>query len=298
MSGPEPTTVAWSDGDVTVADRWTYGWADRKRPHLHPVATPAGHVLTRDAPDDHPWHHGLWFTIKYLDGDNFWEEMPPYGVLRHQGRPEAAAGPDGTVSVAGEVHWTRPDRQTVALVQQVSLTHVPLPEGSAPAAGETGAYAIDLDTTLEATAPVRLDRTEYTTWGGYGGLTVRGTAELVDTRLLLPDGSAHGRLVGTPGRWCDLSGTVITGGAAAPAGLALFDHPANRRHPVPFYATTYDGYGEGDWTNFANAAFLWSGPMDLDAGEQLRIRHRTLVHDGHWSAERLDAAWDRWVVEG
>ncbi len=46
------------------------------------------HVLTRDAPDDHPWHHGLWFTIKFVDEDNFWEEMAPYGVLRHDGPPE------------------------------------------------------------------------------------------------------------------------------------------------------------------------------------------------------------------
>ena len=53
-----------------------------------PGAHAGGAVLTRDAPEDHPWHHGLWFTIKFVDDDNFWEEMAPYGVLRHDGPPE------------------------------------------------------------------------------------------------------------------------------------------------------------------------------------------------------------------
>ena len=86
--GSLPASLGWTASDVTVADRWRYVWADRKRPFIHPVTTPAGHVLSREAPDDHPWHHGLWFTIKFVDGDNFWEEMAPYGVLRHQGEPE------------------------------------------------------------------------------------------------------------------------------------------------------------------------------------------------------------------
>ena len=31
--------------------RWTYRADHRKRPHVHPLATPSGAVLTRDAPD-------------------------------------------------------------------------------------------------------------------------------------------------------------------------------------------------------------------------------------------------------
>src|SRR5699024_5487896 len=55
------TSVEETDDGIVVADRWTYRWAASRRPHIHPVRTPAGHVLTRDAPDDHPWHHALWF---------------------------------------------------------------------------------------------------------------------------------------------------------------------------------------------------------------------------------------------
>ena len=53
---------------------WTYNRDHRKRPNVHPLKTPSGITLTRDAPEDHPWHHGLWFTIKFVNEENFWEE--------------------------------------------------------------------------------------------------------------------------------------------------------------------------------------------------------------------------------
>ena len=280
--GPE-TSVEEGDGQVTVGGRWTYHWGASRRPFLHPVATPAGHVLTRDAPDDHPWHHGLWFTIKFVDGDNFWEEMAPYGVLRHQGPPTVERITGGVVAVRGELHWIRPDRETVALVERRSLTHVPL---------GPDAYAIDLETTLVPAAACRLDRTPFTTWGGYGGLSLRGAGDWTDTRLLIDDGTTHDRVLGTETAWCDLTGTPPGADGAVQAGVAVLDHPGNRRHPVPFYASTRaDTYGDEGWSNFLNAAFLWHEGMDLAAGEELRVRHRVIVHDGDWPPDRLAAAW-------
>ncbi len=281
------SSLEWGDGTVVVADRVTYAWGDRRRPRIHPLVTPAGHVLSRDEPEDHPWHHGLWFTIKFVDEDNFWEEMAPYGVLRHRDRPTAETTDAGAIRITGTLDWIRPDRQTVALVEHRVLTYADL--GS-------DRYAVDLDTTLVPATAVRLDRTPFTTWGGYGGLTLRGAGDLVDTILTLSDGTTHQRLTGEAGHWCDLTGTASAGTAAAgPAGLALFDHPANRRFPTPFYASTFDQYGEGGWTNFFNAAFLWDGPMDLAAGEELRIRHRALVHDGILPVAELQAEWERWT---
>ncbi len=269
---------AAADGSVTVADRWTYAWAASRHPHLHPVRTPSGRVLTREAPDDHPWHHALWFTIKFVNGENFWEEYDAYGVLRHRAPPTVEPGADGRVTVRGTLDWVRPDRETVALVQELELTHVPL-------GGD--AYAIDLDTTLDPLTDVRLDRTPFTTWGGYGGLTFRGAEDLTDTRLLLDDGSVHDRVLGVPSRWLDVS--------RHDAGIALLDHPENVRHPVPFYGSTRaDTYGEG-WSNFVNAAFLWDDGMELGRDEVLRLRYRVVVHDGEWGHDRVDRAWRDWV---
>ena len=104
----------------------------------------------------------LWFTIKFVNEENFWEEYDAYGVLRHV---------DTTT-----VHWIRPDRETVVIVDERTLTHVELGDD---------AYAIDWDITLTPQVDVVLDRTEFTTWGGYGGLALRGRGDWTDTRLLL-----------------------------------------------------------------------------------------------------------------
>ncbi len=252
-----------------MPERWTYHRDHSRRPHVHPLRTPAGVTLTRDAPADHPWHHGLWFTIKYVNGENFWEEVDAYGVLRHVD--------DKTV------HWIRPDRRTVVMVDERTLTHVDLDD----------AYAIDWDITLTPRVDVVLDRTEFTTWGGYGGLALRGRADWTDTRLLLPDGTAHERLLGTTADWLDLSGTV----EGSEAGVLLLDHPHNPRHPVPWYASTKSAtYGHDGWSNFVNAAFLWDRALTWPAGRSLAFRFRIVAHDGIWDKDRCAKEWARFTT--
>jgi hypothetical protein len=252
-----------------VAELWTYRADHRRRPHVHPLRTPSGVTLTRDAPADHPWHHGLWFTIKYVNGENFWEEIDAYGVLRHV---------DETT-----VHWIRPDRETVVIVDERTLAHVPL---------DDDAYAIDWAIRLTPQVDVLLDRTEFTTWGGYSGLTLRGRGDWTDTRLLLADGTTHERLLGPPGDWLDISGTV----EGRPAGVLLLDHPDNPRHPVPWYASTRsDTYGDDGWSNFVNAALLWDEPLAWPADVPLALRFRIVVHDGRWDITRAAAEWTRWT---
>jgi hypothetical protein len=269
--------VEMTDHDLTVDGRWTYAWSASRRPFIHPLCTPSGLVLTREAPDDHPWHHGLWFTIKFVNGENFWEEYDEYGVLRHDGPPEVdhvvgvIAG--DAVVVDGTLRWVRPDRTTVVIDENRRFTHRRL-------GGD--AYAIDVEVVLTPRVDVVLDRTPFTTWGGYGGLTLRGNDAWTDTRLLLADGSAHQQIHGIRSRWCDLS--------SAEGGVTIVDHPDNPRFPTPWYGSTKaDTYGDG-WANFFNAAFLWNEPLSVEAGDVLELRHRVVVHDGEWDVDRIESA--------
>jgi hypothetical protein len=245
-----------------AAGRWAYVLDAAPKPYIHPLVTPGGTVLTRVSPADHPWHRGLWFTIKYLDGENFWEEEAPFGLQRQSG---------------DEVEWVRADG-TVAVRERRRLDEVPL---------DDEAWALDWSSNLEADADVVLDRTPFTTWGGYGGLSLRGAGDWTDTRLLLGDGTTARRVTGTPSRWCDLSGP---GG-----GVAVFDAPGNPRAPSPWYGSTRSAlYGE-EWSNFLNAAFLFHEPLTLVAGQPLHFRYRLVVHDGQWEADRVTAAYDAWT---
>jgi hypothetical protein len=153
------------------------------------------------------------------------------------------------------------------------------------------AYIIDWDTTIVPGRDVVLDRTPYTTWGGYGGLSFRGTRNWLVKRFLLPDGPIEGRPAGQRGAWCEMAGS-IDGGANLSAGLAMLDHPDNPRHPAPWYA---GGAGSG---NFLNAALLFHEPMTLAAGESLTLRYRVLVHDGVWDADRIRDEHAGWTAEG
>src|SRR4051794_6066930 len=185
-----PTTRSTTVG-CPMSDLWTYNADHRKRPNVHPLRTPSGRVLTRDAPEDHPWHHGLWFTIKLVNDENFWEEYDAYGVLRH-------------VSPT-TVHWIRPDRETVVIVDERTIEHVEL---------DDDAYAIDWTVTLTPNVDVVLDRTEFTTWGGYGGLAFRGRGGRAHNGPLLGGGPKHERGPRGPAGRGDPRG----GGGRAPAG--------------------------------------------------------------------------------
>ena len=46
--------------------------AESPRPYIHPLRTLAGEELTSFRPNDHPWHHGVSFTINQVAGRNFW----------------------------------------------------------------------------------------------------------------------------------------------------------------------------------------------------------------------------------
>lgn len=266
---------------------WRYAWGARRRPYVHPLCSPAGDVLTVDAPADHPWHHGLWFAIKFVNGENFWEEYGEYGVVRHDGPPEVGST-DDTAWLRGTLRWVRPDRTTMVLRERRTLAHVPI---------DDHAYAIDWTVELVPEVDVVLDRTPFTTWGGYGGLTLRGRPDWHDTRLLLPDGSERDRVLGDRAPWCDLAGPVGSHGRSA--GVLLLDHPSNPSHPTPWYASTRaDTYGDEGWSNFCNAALLWDGPLEVPAGEHLAIRHRAVVHDDVWSPARCGAEATRWLAPG
>lgn len=223
-------------------------------------------MLTRVSPPDHPWMRGLWFTIKYVDGINFWEEDPHhergFGTQRYSG--------------LDCVSWIAPDGRKV-LDEQRTLGHVDL---------SPTAYAIDWTTTLRSATgrDVVLDRTPYTTWGGYGGLTIRGAADWTDTRIVLADGSEHRRPEGVPARWATLENDEC--------GTTFLDHPDNPRHPVPWYgATRSPVYGEG-WSNYLNAAFLFHEPLTLAGHDRLRFRYRVVVHEGPWRTTDADGAWE------
>jgi hypothetical protein len=257
---------------------WRYVYGGKPKPFFHPLRTPAGYTLSLFEPHDHVWHRGLWFTIKFINGENFWEEREPYGTQVTPVPPTLTPAADGTVRIDQRLEWTRPEGAGIVFREERSIVHRPLADGS---------YALDWDVALTAQADLLLDRTPFTTWGGYGGLTFRGNRNWQKTRLLFADSSTSDRPTPVPSDWCDLSG-VFDGGVNAAGGVAIFDHPENVRHPSPWYGATGAGH-------YFNAAFLFNEPMNVAAGETLRLRYRALIHDGIPDADQLNAAYGEYT---
>ncbi|HEV8378205.1 MAG TPA: DUF6807 family protein, partial [Tepidisphaeraceae bacterium] len=69
---------------------WKYVYGGKPKPFFHPLSTPAGHCLSIFEPHDHPWHRGLWFTIKLINGENFWEENVEHGTQKTLAPPTVA----------------------------------------------------------------------------------------------------------------------------------------------------------------------------------------------------------------
>src|ERR1700761_8879226 len=76
------------------------------KPCLHPIVTPGGAVLSGFEMSDHVWHRGLWFTIKFINGTNFWEEQSPFGVQLSRSAPVCEMIEDGAVRVTHAIDWT------------------------------------------------------------------------------------------------------------------------------------------------------------------------------------------------
>ena len=94
---------------------WKYVYGGKPKPFFHPLCTPSGHVLTNFEPHDHVWHRGLWFTIKFINGENFWEEKPPFGTQRTLLPPTITHARHGHISVFSALDWTSPDDKTIVI---------------------------------------------------------------------------------------------------------------------------------------------------------------------------------------
>ncbi len=59
---------------------WQFHYAaDGDHVYFHPLRTTDGLLMTWDRPPDHLWHHGLWFSWKYINKVNYWEIDPKTG---------------------------------------------------------------------------------------------------------------------------------------------------------------------------------------------------------------------------
>ena len=263
--------------------------AKEGKPYFHPLRTVSGHDLTWLRPPDHPWHLGLWFSWKEINGVNYWETDPNTGLC--QGATEVT-----------DIKATRHDDFSATIVIQLSYH----PPGKPPVLAETRTltitppqpdrtYTIDWHAAFTAGAePVTLESTKPAAlggpaWGGYAGLTFRSVKTMTDRVVLDSNGWRNtAKLMGSgrTANWMDLSG-VVDEPTKATAGVAVLDHPASLRHPTPWYV-----YMDGTFGCIIPSP-LFATPLKLKPHEQFVLFYRVLIHDGPADPARLNAEFSR-----
>jgi hypothetical protein len=232
---------------------------------FHPLVTPKGHVLSGWMSSDHVWHRGLWFTIKLINDANFWEEEALYGIQQSLSEPKVELLSEDSAQITHALEWTAQATGVVFKEKRI-LTMT---------SDADGITYLTWNTTLHATQALILDRTPFTTWGGYSGMSIRTNREVHEVRFRVPGDQTCEALTGQTHDWVVLEGRM-DGGPDERVSMGIIDHPDNPRSPSPWYGKSNNGF------TFLNAAFLFHDPLHVGHGEELHFRYRIAYRDGTW----------------
>ena len=259
---------------------WTFHFAhDSAKPFFHPVSPPNGPVLTQNAPPDHPWHHGLWFSWKYINKVNYWEENRR--TKRAEGLTEwkdvkLRKTEDG-VEISLKLTYHPPNQSALLEESRSMKVYLPLAKEL---------YRIDWCSRFKVgDKPIVLDRTPLPGephgkfYGGYAGLSVRFTGAMKD--IVVTD--VNGNISLSSGRYRGRSPAMDYSGRinGQNAGIAILDHPSNPNAPTPWYVICTNRM------HYFSPAIICYGPMKLSAGAEFMLRYRIVVHNARWTPEKL-----------
>lgn len=248
------------------------------------AATASGRNLVVDAPHDHPWHHGLFFCQKLIDGINCWETERHESEGRLHGRQTVgewnAYPTDRGVAIEQDSEWHTTGGDRLLEDERRIEVHEPT----------EGSYVIDWRQTLIAVEETRY-LTSESLHGRYGGLCVRGSRELTGASIRLPDEADPDPNADSPGCWCDLSGPLDGAHRVDTnheGGITVMYHPdtdAESRH----WFTRSDPFA------LLTANPVWDDVIEVPADDRIEWRWGIRIHEGIPDREELSAVYESYT---
>lgn len=247
------------------------------KPFLYPIRTVSGTVLSRGWPieerpgdsKDHTWHRGIWYGHGDISGADFWRELGREKTSRLIPKSQRAV----KGGVALDLAMTPPSGVSIGSMRQEFRI-----------GDHGGVRTVDASITIHADAgrPLVFADTDD---GGFGFRLREEFREDRGARLRNSEGLTGTKNIwGKAAKWVDYAASID----GAPAGVAMFDHPSNLRHPTRWHAR---GYGLNAANPFALRAFTGDRAVDgkytLAAGERLTLRYRAVIYEGAPDIERL-----------
>lgn len=246
------------------------------KPCFHPLATLDGTPLTAYEPKDHPWHRGAWFSFKYINGVNYWEEDGKTQLSPGRTRVEAVTftpNEDFSAKLEFTLGYSPPGKPELIHEQRVLMVSAPDQDKN---------YRIDWQMSFTARQDVTLQRTplpgepEGKPYGGYAGLSVRMAPMLAAGTAINSGGQRGEQVHGQTANWISLS--------QPSGGISVFDHPGNPTFPTAFYYNAQ--------MPFFSPSILFHKSMELKKDEILNLSYRILVSSKAPTTADLNAEFD------
>jgi hypothetical protein len=274
------TTIAWREGTNVL---WQFSFDPGKgKPFFHPVATRAGVSLTNFKPQDHPWHYGLWFSWKYINHVNYWEEDRTTGHAEGATRwepPVIKTHGDGSTSIALNLTYTNPTGR-VDMIEKRTLD-ISAPSGD-------GSYTIEWRAQFIAgDHGAVLDRTPMpgepggAVNGGYAGLGARLAAAPINVSFVCSTGVVD-HFVSDRARPNAAAMACNFSKDDKPVGsIAIFSDPANAGKNASWYIVNTEQM------RFVCPSILAPKVLTLKANEKLKLHYRIVISSKIWTPEML-----------
>jgi hypothetical protein len=285
----DSTSLAWRANGAVV---WRFSFDPKfGKPFFEPVSVAGGPSLTNFKPEDHPWHYGLWFSWKYINKVNYWEESRQSGQAAGATRwttPQIETRPDGSARIRMTVTYARP-------TGEVDLTEARELRVSAPNAD--GSYAIDWTARFTAGKEgAELGRTPMpgepggAVNGGYAGLSVRLAASPLTWSVTSTEGpvAEFERDRARPNAAAVGASFALDGKDAG--ALAILSDAANAGEKAPWYVINQVSQD----FRFVCAAILAPAVRTIPAGGTMDLKYRVAVRRAAWTPEALRAAVTAW----
>lgn len=273
-------SLAWQHGSSVV---WKFSFDPKAgKPFFHPLSVDGKSSLTDFKPGDHPWHYGLWFSWKYINRVNYWEEDRTSGRAEGATRwttPAIETEPDGKAALRFTVHYIHPSgRVEISETREISI--------SAPA--KDGSYVLDWRSHFQAgIAGVDLDRTPLPdepngqAGGGYAGLSLRLASPPVVVTAVTPRGTISEYIQDRSRPTASVVAFNLRREGELLGGVAIVSDPKNSGREAPWYIVN------STQMRWVCAAVLAPKPLHYEPGAEWDLHYQILLRPADWMPEDL-----------
>ncbi len=265
---------------------------DVPRPFCYPLIGPRGLPMTRDwpmkeSPDeerDHQHHRSLWFAHGSVNGKDFWSEEKQFGKTVHETFTEIKSGKkSGTIKSRN--NWVAQSGEVVCTDERALTIY------NRPASERL----FDFEITIHAlTNDVVLGDTKEGTMAVRVAETMRLKGKVGAGHIINSEGVRDDATWGKRAAWCDYYGPVRSN----IVGIAIFDHPANPRHPTWWHVRDYglfaaNPFGVHDFEKKAAG----EGNFTIPAGKSATFRYRFYLHEGDAQQGKVAEKYKQYAAE-